>query len=302
MPRSPRAKPRLITDALLRRWSLSPPPKEGSKEERGRVLIIAGAIEMPGAAILAGTAALRAGAGKVRVATAEGAALAVATAVPELFVLGIAEGRRREGSLRRIVDSAAKTDALLIGPGMRDIKAIRALLPKLLRLDNLRALVIDATALPLAAKFLPARGWLAGKTIITPHAAEMASLANVAPAEVERDPFENAQRIARRLGTVVVLKGAETVICSPDGAAYLNKRGNVGLATAGSGDVLAGIMTGLCARGAEPLQAAVMAVSIHARAGEELARQAGPIGYLARELVDQTPTLLPLISKTRRRR
>src|SRR5688572_22692543 len=98
MPRSPRAKPRLITDALLRRWPLPPPAKEGSKEGRGRALIIAGAEEMPGAAILASTAALRAGAGKVRVATAKAAALAVGAAVPELFVLGIAGGKRRNAA------------------------------------------------------------------------------------------------------------------------------------------------------------------------------------------------------------
>jgi hydroxyethylthiazole kinase-like uncharacterized protein yjeF len=276
---------------------LPPPAKEGSKEGRGRALIIAGAVEMPGAAILASTAALRAGAGKVRVATAEIVALAVGAAVPELFVLGIAEGRRRKESLRGIVDSAKKTNAVLVGPGMRDIKAIRALLPKLLRLENLRALIIDATALPVAAEFLSADRRLAGKTIITPHAGEMALLCNVSTNQVERDPPLHAQRMARRFGCIVVLKGAETVICSPEGQAYLNTRGNIGLATAGSGDVLAGLMIGLCARGAVPVQAAVLAVSLHARAGEELAEEFGPVGFLAREIAHQIPKLLPLISK-----
>ena len=299
MPRSPRGKPRLITDALLRRWALPAPAREGSKEQRGRALVIAGAVEMPGAAILASTAALRAGAGKVRVATAEAAALTVGAAVPELFVLGIAEGRRRNQSLRALFDSAEKTDAVLIGPGMRDMKAIRALLPKLLRLDTLGALIIDATALPVAAKFLSARGRLAGKTIITPHAAEMATLCDVSPDKVERDPLGYARRMAKRFGSIVVLKGAETVICAVDGAAYLNRRGNIGLATAGSGDVLAGIMVGLCARGADPLQAAVLAVAVHARAGEQLAKEVGPLGYLARELADRIPRVLPAVPQRR---
>jgi NAD(P)H-hydrate repair Nnr-like enzyme with NAD(P)H-hydrate dehydratase domain len=127
----------------------------------------------------------------------------------------------------------------------------------------------------------------------------MAAVCNASPDEVERDPLLHAKRMAARSGCIVVLKGAETVICSPEGAAYLNKRGNTGLATAGSGDVLAGVIIGLCARGAEPLQAAVLAVSIHARAGERLAKESGPIGYLARELADQIPKLLPLISKSR---
>jgi hydroxyethylthiazole kinase-like uncharacterized protein yjeF len=283
----------------LRRWPLPPPAKEGSKEGRGRALIIAGAIEMPGAAILSSTAALRAGAGKVRVATAEATAIAAGAAVPELFVLAIAEGKRREESLRAVIDSAKKADAVLIGPGMRDVEAIRALLPKLLRIESLRALLIDATALSVAARFLSKRGPLSGRTIITPHAGEMALLCHITPEEVESEPLPHARRMAKRFGCIVILKGAETVICSPDGDAYLNKRGNPGLATAGSGDVLAGLMIGLCARGAEPLQAAVLGVSIHARAGERLAKEVGPIGYLARELPTKIPEVLRLISGRR---
>src|SRR3954469_13168678 len=121
MRRSPRDKPRLVTDGLLRNWRLPEPTEEGSKEQRGRVLIIAGAVEMPGAAILASTAALRAGCGKVRTAIAEPAALGLGCAVPEVFVLPIATtGRRRNATLRAVIDSAAKADAVLIGPGMRD--------------------------------------------------------------------------------------------------------------------------------------------------------------------------------------
>ncbi|MFN2508893.1 MAG: NAD(P)H-hydrate dehydratase [Chthoniobacterales bacterium] len=273
MPPSLRDKPRLITDALLRKWRLPEPEHEGSKEERGRALIIAGAVEMPGAAILASTAALRAGAGKTRVAIAEAAALGVATAVPELFVLGIADGARRKESLRAVIDSARAATAVLIGPGMRDTDAIRMLFPQLLAMERLRALIIDASALPVADEFLPAAGKL--RTILTPHASEMAFIAQRSHKKRGRDPLAIARDAANHLGAIVVLKGAETLICSPGGEAYLNRRGNVGLGTAGSGDVLAGFMTGLCARGVEPLQAAVWAVASHARAGELLARQRG---------------------------
>jgi ADP-dependent NAD(P)H-hydrate dehydratase len=296
MPRSPRAKPRLITDALLRGWPLPSPAKGGSKEERGRALIIAGAVEMPGAAILAGTAALRAGAGKARVATAEAAALAVGAAVPELFVLGIAEGKRRASSLNAILHSAMEADAVLIGPGVRDEDAIRKLLPELLRIEHLRALIIDATALAIAGKFLTRRNSLAGKTILTPHAAEMASLCELSIEAVERHPQQVAREAAKRFGSIVVLKGAETFIGAEKGPIYLNKRGNVGLATAGAGDVLAGVLVGLCARGTDPLRAAVWAVSLHARAGESLAKRVGPIGYLAREIVDEIPRIIRAIT------
>jgi hydroxyethylthiazole kinase-like uncharacterized protein yjeF len=286
MPQSLRAKPQVITDALLRRWRLPEPESEGSKEARGRVVVIAGAVEMPGGAILASTAALRAGAGKVRVAIAEAAALHVATAVPELFVLGIADGKRRQETLRAVLESAEKADAVLIGSGMRDIHAIESLLPQLLKIDTLRALVIDATALRPAIRFLREQSKLRGKTIITPHRGEMEMISKGAG-----DPADYARAFAAESETIVALKGAETLICAPDGISYLNRRGNVGLATAGSGDVLAGIVVGLCARGVEPVQAAVWAVSVHARAGERLARRVGPIGYLAREILDEIPRL-----------
>ena len=289
---SPKQKPQRITDAWLRRWRL--PKLDGDKAARGQILIIAGAVEMPGGAILAATAALRAGAGVVQVATAEAVALAVATAVPELFVVGMAEsGKRRKASLQAVVDLAKLADVVLIGPGLRDEDAIRVLLPELLGLDHLRALIIDAKAIPTAAAFLPARGKLRGKTILTPHAGETESISKASKDEVERDPSRVGHETARRLGSIIVLKGSETLICAEESPAYLNTRGNVGLATAGSGDVLAGILAGLCARGAEPLQAAVLGVSVHARAGEELARQVGPVGYLAREILAEIPKLIP---------
>ena len=285
-------KPLRITGALLRRWRL--PALAGDKAARGQVLVIGGAMEMPGGAILASTAALRAGAGVVQVATAEAVALAVATAVPELFVVGMAEGgKRRKESLRAVIDLAKLADVVLIGPGLRDEEAIRFLLPELLGLDNLRALIIDAKAIPIAAEFLPAGGKLRGKTILTPHAGETASISKASKDEVERDPSRVGHETAQRLGSIIVLKGSETLICAPEASAYLNTAGNVGLATAGSGDVLAGILAGLCARGGEPLQAAVFGVSVHARAGEKLARRVGPIGYLAREILSEIPKLIP---------
>src|SRR4051812_4151347 len=167
MRRSLRDKPRLITDALLRGWPLPRPESEGSKEARGRVVIIGGAVEMPGAAILASKAALRAGAGKVRVAIAAAVAPFVAAAVPELFAFGI-EDRAA------VLDSAAHADAVLIGSGMRDMDAIRELLPALLKIETLRALIIDASAL---SQIDPSE--LHERTIITPHRGEMCAMLHI---------------------------------------------------------------------------------------------------------------------------
>jgi hydroxyethylthiazole kinase-like uncharacterized protein yjeF len=244
---------------------------------------------MPGAAILASTAALRAGAGKVRVAIDEAAALHVGTAVPELFVLGIAKGKTRDETLRAIADSAAKATAVLIGPGMRDDAAIRTLLPQLLAIETLSALVVDATALLPCIEFIRKSNRIRGKVIITPHGGEMDAISG---GEKDREGY--ARNFAAEHGTIVALKGAQTLIGAPDGSAYRNNRGNVGLATAGSGDVLAGIIVGLCARGADPVQAAAWAVSIHARAGERLARRIGLVGYLAREILEEIPRLTSL--------
>ena len=285
-------QPQPITPVLLANWPL--PSLEEGKAKRGQALIIAGGVEMPGGAVLTGTAALRAGAGVVQVATAESAVLAVATAVPELYVVGIAsDDEHRQGSLRTVVELAKLADVVLIGPGLRDEEIIRSLLPELLMMDHLNALVIDAKAIAVAAEFLPAKGKLHGKTILTPHAGEMEDIAKASKEETEQDPLRLVREVAGKLGSVILLKqGPKVLICAADGAAYLNDGGNVGLDTAGSGDVLAGVLAGLCARGVEPLQAAVYGASALARAGEKLAQAIGPVGYLARELLPEIPLLL----------
>jgi ADP-dependent NAD(P)H-hydrate dehydratase len=285
-----------ITDALLRRWPLPDPAKGGSKEHRGRALIIAGADEMPGAAILASTAALRSGCGKVRVAVPARAAIAVGWGLPELFVLPIdtSSPKNRRTSLRRILDSAHAAAAVLIGPGMRDESIIRLFLENLLGLDSRPPLVVDAGALRLLPHVSRRLRGDSGGLILTPHHSEAATLCAVPIEKIERDPLRYAREIAERFRAVVVLKSAETLVSAspPSAAAYLNKRGNIGLATAGSGDVLAGMIAGLVARGADPLQAAVWSVALHARAGERLAKRIAPLGYLAHELIDEIPGVM----------
>jgi hydroxyethylthiazole kinase-like uncharacterized protein yjeF len=183
---------------------------------------------------------------------------------------------------------------------MRDEAAIRFLLPKLIRLQSLRALIVDATALRILSsqrdlrRLAPAVERGGPSLILTPHFSEAANLCDVSPEKIEASPLKYARKIARRFNSTVVLKSARTLICSADlkQPVYVNKRGNIGLATAGSGDVLAGIIAGLSARGADSIQAAVWGVSLHARAGEELAKHTGPIGYLARELPAEIPRLL----------
>lgn len=288
--------------AALRAWPLPMPCSDGDKEQRGHVLILGGSREMPGAVILAATAALRAGAGKLTIATGASVAQLVALALPEARVLGLAETDRggfTEEAVARLDPLADKVNAILIGPGMQDEPAtallVRSLLPRLEGSDT--SVVLDACAMGIILQSdqqsdpaTPFRFNL--PVIVTPHAGEMAHLTGAAKEQIAAEPDRHAAQAARRWNAVVALKGARTVISAPEGERWQHQGGNVGLAISGSGDTLAGIIAGLAARGASLTQAACWGVALHARAGELLAERFGILGYLARELPHEIPALL----------
>jgi len=261
-------RPRRITTALLRAWPLPQPPADGDKEQRGRVLVVAGSDETPGAAILAANAAFRAGAGKVQVATTPSALASVAQAVPEARVT-----RFEPWSVARDVDAA------VVGPGMNSSKALVRYAVK-----QTVPLVLDAAALHALDD-----AWSGAPAIATPHAGEMASLIDLDKAHVEAHAAQVAVDFARERGVVVILKGAVTFVADQDGGLWTHEQGNIGLAVSGSGDVLAGVIGGLLARGCTGAQAAVWGVSLHARAGARMVAQHGPLGGLPRELPDHVP-------------
>jgi ADP-dependent NAD(P)H-hydrate dehydratase len=293
--RTPDAKAVLLSQRVLRQWPLPQPDEEGDKEDRGRVLVVGGACEMPGAVILAATAALRAGAGKLQIAAPRSIAQLVATEIPESRVIALPEtrdGALAPSSAMEIVKRANDAQALLIGPGLIGERAVTALLKKVLSKIEGTTVVLDAEALSVVASDAQCLRCLKGNVILTPHAGEMSRIMGVDKMEVTRDPLAAARAVARELRAVVALKGAQTFIVTPQGDAYFNRTGNVGLATSGSGDTLSGIITGLAARGAEPLQAAAWGVYLHGSAGERLAKRIGPLGFLARELLAEIPTIM----------
>jgi hydroxyethylthiazole kinase-like uncharacterized protein yjeF len=284
-----------LTPARLR--ALAPPPADerGSKEERGRVLVVGGARETPGALLLAGTAALRSGAGKLRLATAESVAVAAGVAIPEARVFSLPETKSGGISAKaagEVIRLASAVDALLLGPGIVEEDQATALARAVLAELDGPAVVVDAGCLACLSEDAAALRGLGGRAVITPHAGEMAGVLGMEKEEVEADPLAVALRAAEELGAVVALKGPDTLIAAPDGRAYRYPGGRVGLATSGSGDVLAGLVAGLLARGAEPAGAAAWGVWLHGEAGNALARRVGPIGYLARELPAEVPRLL----------
>jgi hydroxyethylthiazole kinase-like uncharacterized protein yjeF len=299
MTLQPHARPRDVDPSLLRSWPLPVPSNDADKEDRGHVLVLGGSREMPGAVILAATAALRAGAGKLTIATGRSVAQLVALALPESRVLGLAENEAGGFTVEAVAaldPLADKISAILIGPGMQDEAAtarlVHALLPRLDGSDT--KVVLDAEA--MGAVLHPPAGnppfRFAVPVLLTPHAGEMAHLTGGAKDEICAAPDRHALEAAQHWNAVVVLKGARTVIAAPGGERWQNEGGNVGLATSGSGDVLAGILAGLAARGADLAQAAAWGVALHARAGERLAERFGKLGYLARELCDGIPALL----------
>ena len=289
------APPLLLTDKLLRAWPLPQPEEDDDKEARGRVLVVGGSREMPGAVILSATAALRAGAGKLRIATVESVASVVAAAVPESRVFQLNETKTGAISARaaaQIVKQAEKVQAVLIGPGMIDSRAIKGLMKSLLPSIKNTTVVLDAEALYCFAEATQFLDKVRCRTILTPHVEEMAKMTGESEEAISREREKAAELAAKRFRAVVVLKGRETLIASPDGEMYRNHAGTVGLATSGSGDVLSGIITGLVARGSPPVQAAAWGVYLHARAGDRLAERVGRLGFLARELLDETPSLM----------
>ena len=291
----------LITPRFLRGWPLPRVDASSDKNARGAVLVIAGAPEMPGAAVLAATAALRAGAGKLQVATVRSVASLVAAQVPEALVLSVPEtsdGGISPRAAKMLCERAAGADAVLIGPGMVDEQATAELSLALLRKLDDTPVILDAEALACAS--LEPRAFARVRTPIgmTPHSREMAQMLDLDPDEVERDRSGVARRAARNLRAVVALKGSETFIADPGGRLLCNRRaGNPGLGTSGSGDTLSGVVAGLLARGADVLQAAAWGVYLHARAGDVLARKVGPVGFLARELLAEIPREMARLSR-----
>lgn len=285
-------RPEALTRALLKRHPL-PAHTPGDKHAHGGILIIAGSREVGGAALLCALGAMRAGAGRLQIATVAGVAPNLAMAMPEAMVIGLAEGR--DGGFARstvsaLADRAGQADAVIAGPGMQRGKTAEALTGALLRSGT--PLALDAALLHALPRRKAAAARAERPPILLPHAGEMASLLGCEPEEVEADPLAAGRDCADRYDAVTLVKGVDSHIVAPGGRAFLYRGGAPGLGVSGSGDTLAGIVGGLLARGAAPLTALLWAVWLHGEAGARLGRKVGPVGFLAREIADEVPSLL----------
>ncbi|RBY92815.1 NAD(P)H-hydrate dehydratase [Blastococcus sp. TF02A-30] len=291
-PDQRRPDPTPVTPDLLRGWAL--PEPAGDKNSRGSILVIGGSTETLGAVLLAAEAAMRAGAGKLQVATVASRAAVAAAALPEALVRALPEtgdGAISPDAAADVRDLAENAGAVLIGPGMADEEATRVLGERLL--PHLRGPVaLDALGLAAVTADTTCLHHLEGRAVLTPNPTEMAFALHVEDDEVEAAPARATADLAERARVVVGLGGATSWIATPDGRMWQDDSGNAGLGVSGSGDVRAGITGGLLARGADPAQAAVWAAWLHGRTGERLASSVGRLGFLARELPAEVPRAL----------
>ncbi|MDQ0677250.1 ADP-dependent NAD(P)H-hydrate dehydratase [Arthrobacter pascens] len=288
-----------VTPSLLRDWPL--PSAGGDKYSRGTVLVVGGARTTPGAVLLAGTAALRAGAGKLSLAVAESVAVQLAVALPEAGVTGLPEtpdGSVRASGLERVSSDLDSADVVLVGPGLDNLDLAEELLRELLRQDagdsdgGGPAVVLDAYALGCLPKLRDVLEPWMGRLILTPNPTEAGILLGRDVGELKSD----VSAIAAEYQAVVSCQG---IIARPPGGQapedaelWEITTGYGGLGTSGSGDVLAGAIAGLRARGASDAQAACWGSHLHAAAADRLASRLGPLGFLARELADELPALM----------
>jgi len=270
---------------------LKPREAEAHKGDFGKVCIIAGSVGMSGAAALAGRSALRAGAGLVRVAVPRSILPIVASIEPSFTTIPLPEdsaGRISAKAISATLNAVGENDAAAFGPGVGVSSALRFVLTALLGQEGLR-LVIDADGLNNLAEI---KGWpdnLRAKPVLTPHPGEMKRLwSGLFREKLPAERQEQAVQLAQRTRCAVVLKGAGTVVTDGE-KVYVNTTGNPGMATAGSGDVLTGVITALIGQGLSDFEAAVLGVYIHGLAGDIAAEKTGQISLMTTDIVDCLP-------------
>lgn len=254
----------------------------------GKVLCVAGSVDMAGAAYLCAYGAYRAGAGLVRVLTPEENRVILQTLLPEAVLTTF----DREAPVSEILAEALDwADVLAVGPGIGKEPWAGELVQQVMRTCD-KPLVLDADGINYLAKVPELLDEHKGPVILTPHVGEFSRLTGRTVSEIAEDVPGNASRFAREHSCICVLKDAPTAVGAPDGQCWVNTTGNNGMSTGGSGDVLTGIIAGLLGQGTEPITAALLGVWLHGRAGDLAAEKEGTYGLLARHLIEYLPAAM----------
>jgi NAD(P)H-hydrate epimerase len=267
-----------------------------NKGSFGRVLVVAGSANYMGAAYLSCSSVVRVGAGLVTLASGKSIQPVIAARLSEATYISLAEsppGVVYADAYKTILAAAPDYDVVLIGCGLGQAVSTKEFsLKTIFRLDQSHKVVLDADALNHLAGVKDWWTRFPFDAVLTPHPGEMGRLCGLTAGEVQADRFELAQRKAAEWNKTIVLKGANTVIAAPDGRLRINVSANAGLASAGTGDVLAGVIAGLLAQGLGLFDAAGLGVYLHARAGENLRARLGDAGMIASDLLAELPFVI----------
>ncbi|MCD6363782.1 MAG: NAD(P)H-hydrate dehydratase [Synergistetes bacterium] len=270
---------------------------QSHKGDFGRVLVIAGSRGFTGASALASMAALRIGAGLVYLAVPESLNDIMEVKLTEVITIPVSDsgGAFDIRSLLELREHLERSDVIVLGPGIGTSPPTKTFVWKLLE-EAKKPMVIDADGLNCLVGHLDLLRNYASNLVITPHPGEMARLIGVKSYQVQEDRIGIAERFAQEYGTTVVLKGARTIIASPDGRTFINPTGNPGMATGGTGDVLTGMIGGLIAQGLDPVDASCVAAFIHGLSGDIASMKKGEIPLVASDLLEAIPNALREVS------
>lgn len=280
------------TDRLLFNKAVFNRPDDSNKGTLGSLLCICGSYGMAGAAIMAGKAALRCGIGLLKIAVPKSIYPVCATNILESVYYPLEETSNGVISSKNtdfLLEMCEKSSAVVIGCGLSVCDDTKNLVQSVIT-NCEKPLVIDADALNCICNKPEILKNLKAPAIITPHPGEMARLLHSTPKTVNSNRENTAINFAKKFGVVTVLKGAGTIIASPDGEVYINHTGNSGMATGGSGDILSGIIGSLLAQGASPINASAAGVFLHGTIGDLAAEKLGKISMLPTDMIDMIPT------------
>jgi len=265
--------------------------KDSHKGDFGHVFILAGSRGLTGAAALCSNAALRSGAGLVTLGIPVSLNLVMSRKLTEVMTFSLAETKEITLSLKaekEILKKVKASDVVVLGPGLSQYPETQKLINRLiLKID--KPMVLDADALNAISKNTRVLKKIKSKYAVTPHPGEMSRLINKSVEYVKNNRLIVAKKFSRDYNTVVVLKGAGTVVAEQGGKCYINTTGNPGMATAGSGDVLTGIIAGFLSQGLKVFDASVMGVYVHGIAGDFAAKDKGEIGLIAGDILENIP-------------
>lgn len=290
----------LLTEDDMR-GILSPRPVNAHKGNFGHVLVVAGSMGKGGAAAMTSLSCLRAGAGLVTLAVPASVQPIVAEKITEVMTYPLAETDEKTialSALETILELSKDKEAVAIGPGLTTHQGTASVVRRLIKEIEV-PMVIDADAINALSGHLDILKGRRSPAVLTPHPGEMGRLTGKNSADVQRDRIGIARAFAMDHGVYLVLKGAHTVIAEPSGNVYLSPTGNPGMATAGTGDALTGILAGLMAQGGDISSAIRLGVYLHGLAGDLAAKEIGMVGMLAGDLIARIPVAIRHLSGNR---